>query len=100
MKINFLSGVLHRKHGPIRAGVTQLVDGPLQTAAHLGIPPPAIVHARDELTACHFIVSSATAMSEGGTSRPSIPAVCRLITSSNYGVIYAGVAATELLIAG
>ena len=38
---------------------------------------------RDELAPFHSITSSASAMREGGTSRPSILAVSRLITSSN-----------------
>src|SRR5262249_4204514 len=38
---------------------------------------------RDELAPLHSITSSARASSDGGTSRPSVLAVCRLMTSSN-----------------
>jgi hypothetical protein len=37
----------------------------------------------DELTPPHSITSSARASSVGGTSRPSVLAVCKLITNSN-----------------
>src|SRR5262245_1793569 len=39
---------------------------------------------RDELAPPHSITSSASARSIGGTSRPSVLAVLRLITSSNF----------------
>ena len=38
---------------------------------------------RDELAALHSITSSAVASRDGGTLRPSVRAVCRLITNSN-----------------
>src|SRR5215831_12409831 len=39
---------------------------------------------RYELAALHSITSSATASSDGGTVRPSVFAVLRLMTSSNF----------------
>src|SRR5262249_21741599 len=39
---------------------------------------------RDERAAPHSITSSARAISDGGTSRPSALAVCRLMTNSNF----------------
>src|SRR5262245_34417247 len=47
----------------------------------------------DELAAFHSITSSARASSVGGTSRPIVLAVCRLMTNSNLVGSWTGISA-------
>ena len=59
-----------------------LSDRPIPVAARVGSRSRG-AEQRHELAALHSITSSAIASRDGGTVRPSVLAVLRLITSSN-----------------
>src|SRR4051812_18301412 len=72
-------------HPPVERRALQKADdwfGRLLRAPH-DRPRRRAADQRDELTTSHSITSSAVASSDGGIVRPSIRAVCALMTSSN-----------------